>query len=41
MTDLKPVYQAVDKDEAEHQLQEPEEKWGKKNPVALDSWKRN
>jgi len=41
MTDLKPVYQAVSKDEAEHQLQEVDEKWGKKYPVVLDSWKRN
>ena len=41
MADLKPVYQAVSKDEAEHQLQELEEKWGKKYPVVLDSWKRN
>jgi putative transposase len=41
MTDLKPVYQAVSKDEAEQQLQELEEKWGKKYPVVLDSWKRN
>ena len=38
MADLKPVYQAVSKDEAEHQLQELEEKWGKKYPVVLDSW---
>jgi transposase-like protein len=35
------VYQAVSKDEAEHLLQELEEKWGKKYPVVLDSWKRN
>jgi putative transposase len=41
MTDLKPVYQAVSKEEAEQQLQELEEKWGKKYPVVLDSWKRN
>lgn len=41
MADLKPVYQAVSKDEAEHLLQELEEKWGKKYPVVLDSWKRN
>jgi putative transposase len=41
MTDLKPVYQAVSKDEAEQQLQELKEKWGKKYPVVLDSWKRN
>jgi putative transposase len=41
MVDLKPVYQAVSKDEAEQYLQELEEKWGKKYPVVLDSWKRN
>ena len=41
MADLKPVYQAVSKDEVEHLLQELEEKWGKKYPVVLDSWKRN
>jgi putative transposase len=41
MADLKPVYQAVSKDEAEQYLQELEEKWGKKYPVVLDSWKRN
>jgi putative transposase len=41
MADLKPVYQAVSKDEAEHLLQELKEKWDKKYPVVLDSWKRN
>jgi transposase-like protein len=41
MADLKPVYQAASKDEAEHQLQELEAKWGKKYPVVIDSWHRN
>ena len=41
MVDLKPVYQAVSKDEAEHQLEQLEEKWGKKYPVVIDSWRRN
>lgn len=41
MADLKPVYQAVSKDEAEHQLGQLEEKWGKKYPVVIDSWRRN
>ncbi len=41
MADLKPVYQAVTKEEAAHQLEELAEKWGKKYPVVLDSWKRN
>lgn len=41
MADLKPVYRAVSKEEAEHQLQELEEKWGRKYLVVLDSWRRN
>lgn len=41
MADLKPVYQAVSKDEAEHQLEQLNEKWGKKYPVVIDSWRRN
>jgi putative transposase len=41
MADLKPVYQAASKDEAERQLQELEAKWGKKYPVVIDSWHRN
>lgn len=41
MADLKPVYQAVSKDEAEFQLQELEGKWGKKYAVVIDSWYRN
>jgi transposase-like protein len=41
MADLKPVYQATSKDEAEHELANLEEKWAKKYPVVIDSWKRN
>jgi transposase-like protein len=41
MADLKPVYQAVSKDEAELQLEQLQEKWGKKYPVVVDSWRRN
>lgn len=41
MADLKPVYQASSKDEAEHQLQELGAKWAKKYPVVIDSWNRN
>ncbi|GAA0564274.1 IS256 family transposase [Chitinophaga japonensis] len=41
MADLKPVYQAVSKEEAEHQLEQLDEKWGKKYPVVIDSWRRN
>ncbi|HVX00666.1 MAG TPA: IS256 family transposase [Candidatus Babeliaceae bacterium] len=41
MADLKPVYQAVSKDEAEYQLDQLHEKWGGKYPVVIDSWRRN
>lgn len=39
MADLKPVYQAVSKDEAENQLDQLQEKWGRKYPVVIDSWR--
>lgn len=39
--ELKPVYQAVNKEMAEHELQKLSEKWGKKYPVVIDSWNRN
>jgi transposase-like protein len=41
VADLKPVYQAVNKEEAERQLQELENKWGAKYPAVIDSWHRN
>lgn len=41
MADLKPVYRAASKEDAEYQLQQLEEKWGRKYPVVLDSWRRN
>jgi transposase-like protein len=41
MADLKPVYQAVNKNEAEERLEALSEKWNKKYPVVIDSWKRN
>lgn len=41
MTDLKPVYQAITKEDAEQQLQELETKWGKKYPIVIESWHRN
>lgn len=41
MKDLKPVYQAVSKQEAEDKLRELEDKWGKKYPVVTSSWQRN
>lgn len=39
--DLKLVYRAVSKEEAEDKLSELEEKWGKKYPVVLQSWNNN
>lgn len=41
MADLKPVYQAISKDEAEQQLVELEGNWGKKYPIVIESWNRN
>lgn len=41
MADLKPVYQATSKEEAEEKLIELETKWGKKYPAVLESWHRN
>jgi transposase-like protein len=41
MADLKPVYQAANKNEAEEKLEVLSEKWNKKYPVVIDSWKRN
>lgn len=41
MKDLKPIYQAVNKDEGTFNLLAMEEKWGKKYPVAVQSWLNN
>ena len=41
MSDLKTVYQAPNKDLAELNLDKLEDKWGKKYPVVLESWRRN
>jgi transposase-like protein len=41
MKDLKPVYQATSKQEAEDKLEELEDKWGKKYPVVTGSWRKN
>lgn len=41
MKDLKLVYQADTKDQAETALLELEEKWGKKYPVVIRSWNDN
>lgn len=39
--DLKNVYKAVNKAQAENELLKLEEKWGKKYPVVLHSWNSN
>jgi len=41
MKDLKPVYQADTKDQAELNLLALEEKWGHKYPVVIKSWNNN
>jgi transposase-like protein len=41
MRDLKEVYRAVSKEIAEENLNVLDEKWGKKYPVVLGSWKNN
>jgi len=37
--ELKKVYQAFTKEEAEQELDKLEEKWGKKYPIIFDSWR--
>jgi transposase-like protein len=39
MKDLKKVYQAVNKDQAEMELDNLENKWGDKYPIVIKSWK--
>ena len=39
MKDLKLVYQAASKDVAELELDRLEEKWGKKYPIVINSWR--
>ena len=39
MKDLKLVYQAVSKEAAELELDKLEEKWGKKYPIVINSWR--
>ena len=39
MQDLKPVYKAISKELAEKALLDLEEKWGKKYPMVVKSWK--
>ena len=41
MKDLKRVYQASTKSNAENMLNELEEKWGEKYPIVLSSWRNN
>ena len=39
MKDLKKVYQAVSKEQAETELERLEEKWGDKYPIVIKSWR--
>lgn len=39
--DMKPIYQAVTIEEAEHALNQLEDKWGNKYPHSIQSWRRN
>ena len=39
MKDLKKVYRAISKEEAEKELDLLEEKWGKKYPIVIKSWR--
>ena len=41
MADLKLVYTASSRQKAEHQLVKLDQKWGKKYPQVIGSWKRN
>lgn len=41
MRDLKPLYRAATKDQAEDALLTLEEKWGGKYPVVIESWQNN
>jgi transposase-like protein len=41
MKDLKLVYKAINKDVAEDELLNLEEKWGDKYPIVIESWQRN
>jgi len=41
MKDLKLVYKAINKNVAEDELLNLEEKWGEKYPIVIESWQRN
>ena len=40
MKDLKSVYQAISEEAAREQLDKLEEKWSKKYPIVINSWKK-
>ncbi len=41
MADLKKIYRASSKENAENHLLDLQEKWGKKYPIAVRSWENN
>jgi transposase-like protein len=41
MKDLKPVYQAVNKEQAENELDNLELNWGEQYPLVIKSWRDN
>jgi len=41
MNDLKLVYKATNRDKAEHNLAKLDQKWGKKYPKVIESWRKN
>lgn len=41
MNDLKRVYKATSSEKAEHELNRLDQKWGKKYPKIIQSWRRN
>ena len=41
MADVKLIYRAVNKELAEEHLNALEEKWGKKYPIIIKSWRNN
>lgn len=40
-TDLKPIYKAISEEKALEEMDRFEEKWGKKYPLAIKSWRSN
>ena len=41
MNDLKLIYQASNREKAEHSLNKLDQKWGKQYPKVIESWRRN